>query len=87
MEILIIGNGFDLAHSLPTKYTDFLDFCKIIKRFYCVSEYWIQTDFDKVLLGTGIAFNNSNLEELRSWLEKNIKYESSANKKILVSGK
>ncbi len=73
MEILIIGNGFDLAHSLPTKYTDFLDFCKIIKRFYCVSEYWIQTDFDKVLLGTGIAFNNSNLEELRSWLEKKYK--------------
>ena len=26
MNILIIGNGFDLAHQLPTKYTDFLDF-------------------------------------------------------------
>lgn len=26
MNILIIGNGFDLAHKLPTKYTDFLDF-------------------------------------------------------------
>lgn len=25
MKILIIGNGFDLAHDLPTKYTDFLD--------------------------------------------------------------
>jgi len=25
MKILIIGNGFDLAHGLPTKYTDFLD--------------------------------------------------------------
>lgn len=25
MNILIIGNGFDLAHGLPTKYTDFLD--------------------------------------------------------------
>jgi len=24
MKILIIGNGFDLAHGLPTKYTDFL---------------------------------------------------------------
>lgn len=26
MNILVIGNGFDLAHELPTKYTDFLEF-------------------------------------------------------------
>lgn len=30
MNILVIGNGFDLAHGLPTKYTDFLEFVKII---------------------------------------------------------
>ena len=30
MNILVIGNGFDLAHGLPTKYTDFLLFCKAI---------------------------------------------------------
>ena len=30
MNILVIGNGFDLAHRLPTKYTDFLQFCKIV---------------------------------------------------------
>lgn len=30
MNILVIGNGFDLAHRLPTKYTDFLLFCNII---------------------------------------------------------
>ena len=34
MNILVIGNGFDLAHGLPTKYTDFLEFCKIISRIY-----------------------------------------------------
>ena len=28
MDILIIGNGFDLAHGLKTSYKDFLDFCK-----------------------------------------------------------
>lgn len=32
MNILIIGNGFDLAHELPTKYTDFLEFIKVIKQ-------------------------------------------------------
>ena len=27
MNILLIGNGFDLAHGLPTLYKNFLDFC------------------------------------------------------------
>lgn len=27
--VLILGNGFDLAHGLPTRYSDFLKFCKI----------------------------------------------------------
>lgn len=27
MDILIIGNGFDLAHGLKTSYKDFLKFC------------------------------------------------------------
>lgn len=32
MKILMIGNGFDLAHKLPTSYDNFLDFCDIIYR-------------------------------------------------------
>lgn len=28
MDILILGNGFDLAHELDTRYTDFLDYCQ-----------------------------------------------------------
>lgn len=34
MNILVIGNGFDLAHELPTKYTDFLEFCKMASKIY-----------------------------------------------------
>lgn len=34
MNILLIGNGFDLAHHLPTKYSNFLDFCKIVEEIY-----------------------------------------------------
>lgn len=30
-EILVIGNGFDLAHGLHTKYIDFLNFLKLYK--------------------------------------------------------
>ena len=32
MNILMIGNGFDLAHGLPTKYGDFLEFVKVIRQ-------------------------------------------------------
>lgn len=28
MNIIVIGNGFDLAHGLPTRYTDFLKYCR-----------------------------------------------------------
>lgn len=34
MNILVIGNGFDLAHGLPTKYTDFLEFLKSFMEYY-----------------------------------------------------
>lgn len=34
MNILVIGNGFDLAHELPTKYSHFLEFCKRIFPIY-----------------------------------------------------
>lgn len=34
MNILIIGNGFDLAHGLPTRYIDFLKFCSKIMDIY-----------------------------------------------------
>lgn len=27
MNILILGNGFDLAHDLKTTYMDFLNYC------------------------------------------------------------
>lgn len=38
MNILIIGNGFDLAHGLPTKYGNFLDFCEKARRIYTLRE-------------------------------------------------
>lgn len=45
-KILILGNGFDLAHGLPTRYTDFLKFCRRLEIIYtfridgdCVEKY------------------------------------------------
>ncbi len=31
MNILILGNGFDLAHKLPTSYVDFLSFVEQVQ--------------------------------------------------------
>ena len=33
MNILVIGNGFDLAHGFPTTYGDFLRFADVFKRY------------------------------------------------------
>ena len=38
MNILMIGNGFDLAHGLPTGYPDFLGFCRMIKVVYSLEK-------------------------------------------------
>ena len=35
MNLLVIGNGFDLAHGLPTRYSDFLDFMVLCIDKYC----------------------------------------------------
>ena len=34
MEILLIGNGFDLEHDLPTTYSQFLDFCRMVEYIF-----------------------------------------------------
>lgn len=33
LDIIVIGNGFDLAHGLPTKYIDFLKWVEVIDKF------------------------------------------------------
>lgn len=38
MNFLVVGNGFDLDHDLPTEYGDFLEFVKVFKRVNISSE-------------------------------------------------
>lgn len=45
MNILVLGNGFDLAHSLPTSYKDFLAFCKKIQTLYKYDESISQGEY------------------------------------------
>lgn len=82
MNILLIGNGFDLAHGLPTKYTYFLEFCKRVARIYSfpintkVSNYFEKYIFD-------IDIN----EELIDILKEAVDNRSTINKDISVNPK
>lgn len=51
-KILVLGNGFDLAHGLPTSYRDFLEYCKSI---YSIGiECMIDIELDEILIKTDI---------------------------------
>lgn len=58
MNVLVIGNGFDLAHGLPTSYMKFLEFIEKYKEYN--DYYMIKYDF------TNIAAYFKNLKENRS---------------------
>lgn len=45
MDILVIGNGFDLAHGLPTRYADFLEFCEKVSKIFTYHEITVVDDY------------------------------------------
>ena len=64
MNILLIGNGFDLAHGLPTAYTDFLGFCKMIREVYKVDK---SDNADKIWEEMGIKLKSQiNMKRLKT---------------------
>lgn len=74
--LLVVGNGFDLAHGLPTSYADFLDFSCRLMRIYtymvCDDEKLAKKYFEKSIAtwGEDDAFSTA-----RSLLKENlIKY-------------
>lgn len=48
MNILVLGNGFDLAHDLPTKYSDFLEFIDIIREIVINNKDINNIDWSKI---------------------------------------
>lgn len=49
MNILVIGNGFDIEHGLPTKYANFLDFIKWIGELSLGTHIGKKEDFEAKL--------------------------------------
>lgn len=44
MNILVLGNGFDIAHGLPTQYVDFLDFIRKYYEYKSTGDFSTQSD-------------------------------------------
>ena len=87
MNILIIGNGFDIAHNLPTKYTDFLNFLTVFREaritggemfFNTSNENWNKLDDEiKNLLDSSTKCQmiwKTPIEELHNLSNNNIWY-------------
>lgn len=72
MNILLIGNGFDIAHGLPTKYTDFLNWVKAFeaKRSNVVSK--VEEEYDQYFYELICGKDKSLLIELTDLLKENI---------------
>ena len=70
MNILIIGNGFDLAHDLPTKYENFLDFTNAYLRIPCFDSKYTASfnDYFKRIKQE----NSSVYEEIGSLIKDNV---------------
>lgn len=49
MNILVLGNGFDLAHDLPTSYRAFLDFTKAYEKYkdVCMAGESVKEEWEK----------------------------------------
>ena len=71
--ILIIGNGFDLAHGLPTGYMHFLDFCEHINAIYDNTNHKGKEYYEKYL--DNWDFNIDIKEEIRQAFLEQVKYK------------
>ncbi len=81
MNILIVGNGFDLEHQLPTKYWDFLMFIKNFKDLDRINKeerkktpiFQILNEKIKEFLLSDEVFNSNNRSEKLNELSRLIK--------------
>jgi hypothetical protein len=73
MNILVLGNGFDLAHGLPTKYTDFLKFVEVIKQVEKLGETEDKIDWKDIDLNIKAMIIHKGLESTFTHIEEFIK--------------
>ena len=68
-KILLIGNGFDLAHGLPTSYSFFLDFCDKVKKIFTLQPRITDEMYEKKILDDW-NIDKSIKNKLLEWYKK-----------------
>lgn len=85
-KILILGNGFDLAHGLPTRYSDFLEFCLRVEKIYCLGLEF--TEYNNTYIDNWIMngeIKNSLLEAFKTRQKNTIFLEGGMSNNIVTS--
>lgn len=77
MNILIIGNGFDLAHELPTTYTSFLKFIEQVLRIRNFNG--TATQFESKIELTGYDKFNELDESVKEYIHSKISNDEAPN--------
>lgn len=67
MNIFVIGNGFDLAHGLPTKYTDFLNFLRKINSVEVNTPLWFFQPFEQMNAYKNLVPHLQKLSDNNPW--------------------
>lgn len=70
-KILLIGNGFDLAHGLPTSYSYFLDFCDKIKETLLFPEFSNDDEWKKDIILNWDIDNSIKSKLFEEWNTNN----------------
>lgn len=86
MNILVIGNGFDLAHRLPTTYKDFLEFASVFREYDSVKGKFLlkfsdsyRGGIEEILKEFGKNLDNERKEELVKELRNLVRYNKWLN--------
>lgn len=75
MNILVIGNGFDLAHRLPTRYRDFMNYLGAAKFLYENKKAGLAYPTKNIIENS----NNKKLNEINNLLKQNLIREYDSN--------
>ena len=78
MKILILGNGFDLAHGLPTRYEDFLEFAEVVLNDHSTVQdlkKLLKALFNNQLKSITIVFAPNRIDEFHKKLKNNVWYD------------
>lgn len=71
MNLLVLGNGFDLLHGLPTTYKDFIDFTTLFRMLLEKNDI-TKLDYDARMIDFILHLSPELSDELKSLIKDNL---------------